>query len=84
MPASVYAAVRSSGPCVYCGSPAESVDHVVPLNRGGWEHESNLAPACGSCNGSKGDRLLVEWDREKVEHAARVSVVVAVAWCAAR
>ncbi len=50
-----------SGRCSYCPAPAETVDHVVPLNRGGRHAEGNLAPACRSCNSSKGDRYLFEW-----------------------
>ena len=61
VPAKVYEAIRSSGPCVYCGDAAATVDHVRPIARGGWEHESNLVPACGPCNYSKGPRLLTEW-----------------------
>lgn len=47
--------------CSYCPAPATTVDHVVPLNRGGSHAEGNLAPACRSCNSSKGDKLLIEW-----------------------
>ena len=47
--------------CAYCQRPADTVEHVVPLSRGGSNHEGNLVPACRSCNASKGDRLIVEW-----------------------
>jgi len=48
--------------CAYCESaPVETVDHVVPLARGGTNREGNLNPACRSCNSSKGARLLIEW-----------------------
>jgi hypothetical protein len=46
---------------VYCGEKATTVDHVRPLARGGWEHESNLVPACTFCNCSKNDSLLTTW-----------------------
>ncbi len=54
------------------------VDHVHPLARGGWEHETNLVPACDFCNLSKKDRLLTEWRRSDrvaygVEHSAKVA-----------
>lgn len=49
-------------PCTYCGAVEEiTVDHVVPLSRGGKHEADNLAPACSSCNSSKSDRLLSEW-----------------------
>jgi 5-methylcytosine-specific restriction endonuclease McrA len=50
-----------SGLCVYCDRRATTVDHVVPLAAGGSNDISNLVPACGSCNSSKGDTPLVVW-----------------------
>lgn len=50
-----------SARCAYCGGPGGTVDHVVPLNRGGQHAEGNLVPACRSCNSSKRDKLLIEW-----------------------
>ena len=73
-----YAEILNSAHCVYCASAATSVDHVRPLTQGGWEHESNLVPACGSCNSSKRDRLLTEWVRQdRVSHGAKHSPKVA-------
>jgi len=61
VPSSAYAVILVSGPCVYCGAPAKTVDHVRPLARGGAEHVSNLVPACKACNCQKNNRLLTEW-----------------------
>jgi len=47
--------------CVYCGDPAKSLDHVIPLARGGEHVVENLVPACLPCNKSKKDKLLTEW-----------------------
>lgn len=47
--------------CVYCGKPAEHMDHVMPKSRGGSDDPSNLVPACSSCNWSKGAKTLEEW-----------------------
>lgn len=47
--------------CVYCGSPYEHADHVIPLSRGGAHSRDNLVPACAACNLSKGAKLLEEW-----------------------
>lgn len=78
VPAETYIAIQASGPCVYCGRPAESVDHIRPLFRGGWEHESNLVPACKSCNFSKGAKLLTDWGRSaRVAHGVAHSLKVA-------
>jgi 5-methylcytosine-specific restriction endonuclease McrA len=78
VPASVYSAIRAESACVYCGSDQVAhVDHIVPLSRGGQEHEDNLVPACQSCNNSKYNKLLDEWDLERVLYAVQVSTKVA-------
>lgn len=49
--------------CFYCGASGRmTIDHVVPLARGGKHEADNLVPACQSCNSSKGAKLLEEWD----------------------
>jgi 5-methylcytosine-specific restriction endonuclease McrA len=51
-----------SSACLYCGSTDRiTADHIVPISRGGSHGIGNLAPACWSCNSSKGAKLLVEW-----------------------
>ena len=48
--------------CAYCGATDNiTVDHVIPLSKGGKHEANNLAPACLPCNSSKNDRLLSEW-----------------------
>jgi len=50
--------------CRYCGQRAKlrdlTVDHVVPLARGGSNSLTNLALSCRSCNGAKGSHELHE------------------------
>lgn len=47
--------------CCYCDAPAEHLDHVIALSRGGADAAHNLVPACAPCNLSKGARSLAEW-----------------------
>jgi len=55
--------------CVYCEArfdPASStrcrtIDHVLPLVRGGTNASDNLVPACKTCNSSKNKRTVEEW-----------------------
>lgn len=48
--------------CALCGEPgADSVDHDVPVARGGSNHIDNLVPAHAVCNQRKGNRTLDEW-----------------------
>jgi 5-methylcytosine-specific restriction endonuclease McrA len=40
--------------CVYCGDEANSVDHVIPVEKGGMDNIENLVAACLTCNSSLG------------------------------
>ncbi|MET0152194.1 MAG: HNH endonuclease [Candidatus Binatia bacterium] len=57
---------RASGICHYCGGrfapQALTMDHVVPLVRGGRSTRGNVVPACKTCNTDKKHRLA--WERE--------------------
>jgi 5-methylcytosine-specific restriction endonuclease McrA len=49
-------------PCTACAAPAPStVDHIIPIARGGPHSIGNLMPLCRSCNSSKSDMLWIEW-----------------------
>lgn len=54
------------GLCYYCGqkfAPAElTMDHVVPLARGGSSTKNNLVTACKTCNNKKKENLSQSWD----------------------
>ena len=49
------------GKCAYCGAPAETWDHIIPVSRGGDSAPDNVVPACSSCNSSKKDQDVLEW-----------------------
>jgi 5-methylcytosine-specific restriction endonuclease McrA len=43
------------GRCFWCAEPADlTIDHVVPVSRGGRHEVSNIVGACRRCNSSKG------------------------------
>jgi 5-methylcytosine-specific restriction endonuclease McrA len=48
---------RDGHNCQYCGSAAESIDHVLPRSRGGTHTWDNVVAACRRCNTRKEDRL---------------------------
>lgn len=60
---------RSNGLCHYCGHlfpVAElTMDHVVPIGRGGRSTKGNVVPACKACNTRKKHRLV--WETESGE-----------------
>lgn len=48
--------------CAYCGAMRSlTMDHVIPISRGGRHSIGNLVPACGPCNSSKSGRFITEW-----------------------
>lgn len=49
---------RDAHRCQYCGSRAETIDHVRPRSRGGDHTWENVVAACRPCNLRKGNRLL--------------------------
>jgi len=55
------------GICHYCGGkfpPRElTMDHLVPIIRGGKSTKGNLVPACKECNNKKKYGLLMEWEK---------------------
>ncbi|MBN2644972.1 MAG: HNH endonuclease [Desulfuromonadaceae bacterium] len=56
----------AAGRCYYCGAqvPASelTLDHIVPLVRGGHSTKGNCVAACKECNSKKKDLLPSEWE----------------------
>ena len=56
---------RATNLCYYCETPTPArqltMDHLVPLARGGRSLKSNLVPCCKSCNTQKKNLLTIEW-----------------------
>ena len=56
----------AKGICHYCGRPAAptelTMDHVVPLVRGGTSSKANLVACCKTCNNKKKTMLPMEWE----------------------
>lgn len=57
---------RSTGVCHYCRQnflPQDlTMDHIIPLARGGRSEKINLVPCCKACNTKKRQLLPAEWD----------------------
>lgn len=48
--------------CIYCGEAKPlTVDHNVPLSRGGTNSIDNILPSCASCNSRKRDKTAREF-----------------------
>ncbi len=46
--------------CAYCGTKADTIDHVVPRSKGGQHSWENCVASCTRCNHRKADRLIEE------------------------
>ena len=67
-----------AGRCGYCGRPTPprelTMDHRVPLMRGGRSTKGNVVPACKACNAAKKYLLPVEWEAYLVRLADQARV----------
>lgn len=68
----------AAGICHYCGNrfPADQItmDHVVPLSRGGKSRRGNVVPCCRECNLEKKyltpvDMILQQLRQEKSDNS---------------
>jgi 5-methylcytosine-specific restriction protein A len=57
----------SKGICSYCNEPTSpgdlTMDHVVPISRGGKSIKGNVVPCCKECNTRKKELLPMEWEQ---------------------
>lgn len=56
---------QTGGRCWYCSKHVHkdeaTLDHVIPLTRGGGYERSNLVFSCQPCNEEKGDKSLEQY-----------------------
>lgn len=56
---------RSQDKCFYCGKKlkkkTKTVDHRIPLSKGGKTVKENLKPSCMECNSEKNEMLPIEF-----------------------
>lgn len=54
----------SQGECYYCGQkfqPQElTMDHLIPIGRGGHSDKGNIVVSCKECNSKKGSKTSAE------------------------
>ena len=57
--------------CVYCGRGGRlTMDHIVPLIKGGAHDVDNIVPACMDCNRKKNSKDLIVFLNERWSNAA--------------
>ena len=48
--------------CFYCGSDNKlTIDHIIPIVRGGQHSIGNILISCKTCNSQKGSKTIQEW-----------------------
>ena len=48
--------------CAYCGEDKKlTIEHFIPVSKGGTLSINNIIPSCGNCNSSKGNRDFNQW-----------------------
>ncbi|OQX24668.1 MAG: HNH endonuclease [Desulfobacteraceae bacterium IS3] len=57
----------AKGVCGYCGRTVSAkeltMDHIVPISRGGKSVKGNVAACCKDCNNQKKQLLPMEWEQ---------------------
>lgn len=57
----------AKGACYYCSRPTPpkqlTMDHIVPISRGGKSSKGNVVPCCKECNNAKKQFLPMEWEK---------------------
>ena len=55
-------------PCFNCGAlNNQSLDHRIPLSKGGEHKIGNMMTLCQPCNASKNSRTIMEWKLAKIK-----------------
>ncbi len=88
------ALLQSDGHCYYCRAPLSeglharlaTVDHKLPLSRGGTDSKANTVLACDVCNREKGDMTEAEFavfrQKRRDNISRKKSLMLAVLECA--
>jgi len=56
---------RDSNKCHYCGEIANTVDHILPVSKGGKYTEDNLISCCHACNIDRGNVSYTKYKKRK-------------------
>lgn len=73
--------VRDNYTCQYCGSGQRlTLDHVMPVSRGGKSTWENVVTACYSCNSYKGSKTPEEAGLELAKAPKKPSILMQINW----
>lgn len=73
--------IRDNYTCQYCGSQeALTLDHVIPVSRGGKSCWENVVTACYPCNARKGNKTPEEAGMPLRKQPRKPSILMQVDW----
>lgn len=73
--------VRDNYTCQYCGSTSNlTLDHVMPVSRGGKSTWENVVTACYPCNSRKGSRTPDEANMKLAMPPKKPSILMQIDW----
>lgn len=72
--------IRDEYSCVYCGKRNIdlTLDHVIPVSKGGKNTWDNLVTACKSCNSKKGDRTPEEAEMTMIREIIKPNIFLII------
>lgn len=62
---------RDKRTCQYCLRKGNTIDHIIPLSKGGNWLENNIVAACFECNTLKKSETIHSFLRKHKDHLAR-------------
>lgn len=72
---------RDNYTCQYCGSTKNlSIDHILPVSRGGLSTWENTTTACQSCNCKKGNKTPEEASMPLRKKAVKPNIMDEINW----
>lgn len=73
--------IRDKYVCQYCGSGERlTLDHVMPVSRGGKSTWENVVTACYPCNAQKGSRTPEEAGMPLSKRPQKPSILMQINW----
>ncbi len=73
--------IRDNHTCQYCGAKNQlTLDHVMPVSRGGQSTWENVVTACSPCNSRKGNKTPEEARMTLAKTPVKPSMLMKVDW----
>ena len=73
--------IRDNHTCQYCGAKEKlTLDHVIPISKGGPSSWENVVTACSPCNSKKGNKTPAEANMPLQKKPVKPSLLMKINW----